>query len=139
MACVPPDTQTVFHGHLICLPAPDSVRSLCSSSFHPELEPGRKVQVIRFSSSCQHHTPRGSHTCPSLHPFLASLESGFPPAPLSQDTLTLCIYWRALTQRSSYWYRLWIQRELDSSLFSAIYSSCQWVLPCSPKPWFPSL
>lgn len=23
MACVPPDTQTVFHGHLICLPAPD--------------------------------------------------------------------------------------------------------------------
>ena len=23
MACVLPDTQTVFHGHLICLPAPD--------------------------------------------------------------------------------------------------------------------
>lgn len=50
-----------------------SVRSLCSSSFHPEQKPGRKVQVIRFSSSCQHQTPKGSHTCPSLPPVLGLL------------------------------------------------------------------
>ena len=50
-----------------------SVRPLCSSSFHPEQEPGRKVQVMRFSSSCQHQTPEGSHTCPSLPPILGLL------------------------------------------------------------------
>ena len=49
------------------------MRPLCSSSFHPEQEPGRKVQVMRFSSSCQHQTPEGSHTCPSLPPILGLL------------------------------------------------------------------